>query len=150
MAQPVGAVRGNLEFKDGICRIQFRKRPSHRGIRGQDKKPLRVIGQAQFLRAAKHSLALHPSQLADLDLQAAWQNSAREGQGHFVARYIILCPTHDSPVLARSVINATNAQAVSIGMWARFEDLCDDNVWEIRSFSRDAFHLYPSTGQQIV
>ena len=118
---------------------------------GQDKKALRVICQAQFLRAAKHSLALHPSQLADLDLQAARKNRAREGQRHLVACYVILCPAHDSsrfwldPSSTRQTLRRS---ALGCGLDSR---ICATTTFgKSAPLSRDAFHLYSSTGQQIV
>jgi len=40
---------------------------------------LRVLGDAQFLRAAEHALTLHATQLADLDLHATREHRSRKG-----------------------------------------------------------------------
>ena len=77
VAEPVGAVRSDLKFENGFGREKLRERSSGNGLGRQDQKALGVLGEAEFLRAAHHALALDSAQLAGLDFEIAGKNSAR-------------------------------------------------------------------------
>ena len=76
VAEPVGAVWRDLEFENGFGRKKLRERSSGNGLGRQDQKALRVLGEAELLRAAHHALALDAAKLAGLDFEIAGKNSA--------------------------------------------------------------------------
>ena len=100
MAQPVGAIWSNFQFENCVRRIQFGKRASNRRILRQDQETFRIVRQAKFFRAAKHSLAFHPAQFADLDLEPSRKHRPRQRQRHLVPRFVIFCPAYDPARLA--------------------------------------------------
>ena len=67
------------------------------------------------------------------------QDCARQGEGNFVAHFVILRAANDLARLAAAVIDLANAQAIGVRVRRRGGDLRDDYFVEVRAALFDAF-----------
>ena len=67
----------------------------------QDEQAGRILRDAEFSRAAKHSLRLDAAQFARLDLEIVRQYRARQSERDFVAHLVIFRAANDLRVSFR-------------------------------------------------
>jgi len=149
VAEPVGAVRRHFEIEHHVWREQARNGGAGRRGGRQDQQALGILRQAQFLRAAQHSLALDAAQLADLDCKISCQHGPRQGQRDLVAGLVILRPANDLARMPAAVVHAAHAQPVGVRVRVGFENLGDDDVWKIRAARLDRRDLETRAREQL-
>ena len=98
MAEPVGTIRRDLDFKYLLCWKKLRERRANDCIWRQDQQAHITLGplaKSQFLGAAHHPLALDASQFANLDLEVARHHGSGEGKRNLVAHFVVLRSADD-------------------------------------------------------
>ncbi len=148
MAEPVGAVWSDLEFENGFGRENLRERSSGNGLRRQNQKALRVLGEAEFLRAAHHALALDAAELAWLDFKIAGQDGAGQGERNLVSDLVVFCAADDLAGMLRAVVHLANAESVGVRVLDGFEDFGDDNLVDRNATLEDRSDLKPRATEE--
>ena len=149
VAEEIRAIGRDLKIEDGIGKHDFLEWLAH-GERGiKDEQSAMVIADAQLTTTAHHAVGLNITEYAFLDLNATWQNSARQRERNLVASDEILGPTNDLSRSSGTVIYLTDTQAVCIRMWHKVDDLGYNDLVRINAALLDAFDFDASKGQQI-
>ena len=73
MTQQIAAIRRDFDIEDGVRREQITNRPADFCLGRQNEQPGRVLGDAKFLGAAKHSFAFDSAQFARANPEATTQ-----------------------------------------------------------------------------
>ncbi len=149
VAQQIGPVRGDLHVEHRFRRVKLADRRAGAGFGRQNQQPVGVVGDPEFLPAAKHPLALHAAQLAHLDLEIAREHRSGQRERHLVARLVVLRPADDLARLAGAIIHAADAQPVGVGVRGRFEDLRDHHLVDRRAALLHPLYLHARLGQQL-
>ncbi len=148
MAEPVRAVRRDLEFEHGFHREEILQRGARHARRVQNEQAFGILGELQFLRAAHHALAFDAAQLAGLDFEIPRQHRSRQRQWHLVADLVVFRAAHDLARLPRTVIHLAHAKAVGIRMLDGFQHLRDHDLVDGNTTAPHPGNLKACTPQQ--
>ena len=149
MAEPIGAVWRDLEFQNGLGGKEVFDRRARSGLGRQDEKPLGVLREAEFLRAAHHALALDSTQLAGLDFEIPREHGTRQGEWNLVADFVIFGTTDDLARFRRAIVHFAHAQAVGIRVLGGLENLGGDDMVDGGTALVDARHFKPRAAQEV-
>ena len=149
VAEPIGAVRRDLEFQNGLGGKEVFDRGAGSGLGRQDEKPLGVLGEAEFLRTAHHALALDSPQLAGLDFEIPREHGTRQGEWNLVADFVIFGTTDDLARFRRAIVHFAHAQAVGIRVLGGLKNLGGDDMVDGSTALVDARHFKPRAAQEV-
>ena len=138
MAEPVGAVGGDLEFEEGFFWEQFGDGGAGDRLGWQDEKALGVLGEFQFLGAAHHAFAFDAAEFAGFDFEIAGEDGAGEGEGDFVADFVVFRAADDLARVGGAVVDLANAEAVGVRVLFGGEDFGDDDFVDVSALLVDA------------
>ena len=108
-----------------------------------------ILRKTQFSGGTQHAKRFNTAHLDLADFHAARQFGAQSGKRHLEARRRVGCATHDLQQCAGAVINLTDPQFVSVGMWRNFGNVTHDNAAERRRHGLGFFNLKARHGQLV-
>ena len=123
MAQQIAAVRRDLDIEDRVFWKKGRDRFADLRFRRKDQKAIAIFRESELARAAKHSLRFDPAQFAWLDFLVARQHRAGQGEGNFVANFVVLRAAHNLAFLAAPVIDLNGEHKVTAGIGKTRKDI---------------------------
>jgi hypothetical protein len=149
VGEEVGAVRGDLEVKDGIGGEEIGDGGADLCLGGEDEEAFVAFAKAELARAAHHAVAIDAAEFADLDFEIAREDGAGERQRDFVADGVIFCAADDLDGLAIAGVHFADAEAVGIRVLGGFEDLGYYDAGDIGAAVVDFFDFDAGQGEEV-
>ena len=107
-----------------------------------------VFGEAEFLGAAHHAFAFDAAEFAGFDFEIAGEDGAGEGEGDFVADFVVFRAADDLARVGGAVVDFADAEAVGVGVLFGGEDFGDDDFVDVGSLLVDGGHFEAGAAEQ--
>jgi hypothetical protein len=150
MAQEVGAVWSDFDFKDGVVGHELADRLSGLPVAGKDHESTVIGTQSEFDRRTEHALGLHSAHLGFTNREAFAEFCAGEGAGNLVSDFVIFGAANDLSQFAFAGIHLGDAQAIGIRVWIGLFHLGDHHGVGRDPHFFDAFHFHSCEGEDVI
>ena len=141
----IGAIGCELDGEQAVVEIKDAAHASaDRGIRRQWQQARMIIRHPQLAARAQHSFAFDSAHLGALDVKlftlGIWRESrSHQGARHFHARRNVGRTADNIKQLRLTHINLTDVEPVSVRVFFKRFDLCDDDAFKRRGGSDTLF-----------